>query len=125
MRTLHHIGTPKHNMGMAELVDQAVSEAKVYQEHGLDGVIVENMHDTPYTRGGVGPEITACMTRVCAEVRQAIGGNISLGVQVLSGEISPLSFLPPLSFPSSQSSFGFPLPTSSTLSSPSLLHQLP
>ena len=67
------------------MVDCAVSEAKVYQECGLDGVMVENMHDVPYVRGGVGAEVTACMTRVCAEVRQAIGGSIPLGVQILSG----------------------------------------
>ena len=72
-------------MEITKVVDHAVSEAKVYQECGLDGVVVENMHDVPYVRGGVGPEITACMTRVCAEVRQAISGNISLGVQILSG----------------------------------------
>ena len=72
-------------MEITEVVDRAVSEAKVYQECRLDGVMVENMHDVPYVRGGVGPEITVCMTRVCAEVRQAIGGSIPLGVQILSG----------------------------------------
>ena len=60
-------------------------EAQVFRESGLDGVIVENMHDLPYLREGVGAEITACMTRVCCEIRQAIG-TIPLGVQVLSGE---------------------------------------
>jgi membrane complex biogenesis BtpA family protein len=69
---------------VAELVDQAVREARLYREHGLDGVIVENMHDTPYV-SGVGPEVTACMTRVCGEVRQAIGGDLPLGIQILSG----------------------------------------
>ena len=70
---------------MGEIVDGAVTEAKLYQDHGLDGVIVENMSDLPYIRGGVGPEITACMTRACTEVRWALGQSFPLGVQVLSG----------------------------------------
>ena len=68
------------------MVDCAVSEAEIYRECGVDGVIVENMHDVPYVRGGVGPEVTACMTRVCSEVRLAIGGNIPLGIQILCGK---------------------------------------
>lgn len=82
---LFYLGTPRNSLRVSEVVDHAVSEARVYQECGVDGVIVENMHDTPYLRGGGGPEVTACMTRVCAEVRQALGGNIPLGVQILSG----------------------------------------
>lgn len=60
----------------------------MYQECRVDGVMVENMHDTPYVREGGGPEVTACMTRVCAEVRQALDGNIPLGVQILSGNMN-------------------------------------
>ena len=81
----HTKGTPKSGLEVAELVDQAVKEARLYREHGLDGVIVENMHDTPYI-SSVGPEVTACMTRVCWEVRQAMGGDLPLGVQILSGK---------------------------------------
>ena len=79
------LGTPQNHLPLSEIVDHAVCEAQVYKECGLDGVMVENMHDLPYLRAGVGAEITACMTRVCCEVRQAIG-SIPLGVQVLSGE---------------------------------------
>ena len=82
-------GTPKSGLGVVELVNTAVREARLYREHCLDGVMVENMHDRPYVRGsGVGPEVTACMTRVCSEVREAIGGDLPLGVQILSGKHS-------------------------------------
>ena len=67
-------------------MDSAVNEARLYQECGLDGILVENMHDVPYLRGGVvGPEVTSCMTRVCSEVKLAIGENMPLGVQILAG----------------------------------------
>ena len=40
------------------------------------------MHDIPYTFG-VGPEVCACMTSVCAAVRR-ICPSLPLGVQILS-----------------------------------------
>jgi membrane complex biogenesis BtpA family protein len=40
------------------------------------------MHDRPYLKGGVGPEITAAMTAVAREVRRETG--LVLGIQVLA-----------------------------------------
>ena len=78
------IGTPRHQHPMDAIVERACREAALYQELGLDGVLVENMHDVPYLRGSVGPEITAGMARVCSEVRRAVP-KLPLGVQILSG----------------------------------------
>src|ERR1051326_2288642 len=52
-------GTPRGVMSVAELVRQATEGARVYKECGVDGVIIENMHDVPYLKGEVGPEIVA------------------------------------------------------------------
>lgn len=87
------LGTPCHHLKIGDIVATAVREALVYKECGLDGVMVENMHDVPYLRRSVGPEVVACMTRVCSEVRRAIGSNIPLGVQVLAGESIHMCFL--------------------------------
>jgi hypothetical protein len=35
----------------------------------LDAVYIENMHDVPYLRGEVGPEIVAAMTLIGTEVK--------------------------------------------------------
>lgn len=70
---------------MDEIVSRACSEAEVYRRCSLHGVIVENMHDVPYLKGGVGPEVTAAMTRIAAEVRR-VAGDMILGVQILSCE---------------------------------------
>ena len=40
-------------------------------DEGLHGCLVENMHDTPYLRGGDGPEIVAAMAVVARAVRDA------------------------------------------------------
>jgi membrane complex biogenesis BtpA family protein len=76
-------GTAGSAMSPAMIVSQAVSEAIMLAEAGFDAVMLENMHDTPYMLRSVGPEITACMTRVTSAVRAAI--DLPLGVQILAG----------------------------------------
>jgi uncharacterized protein len=52
-------GTPRGLQTVSELINSARSEAKLYRECDVDGVMIENMHDVPYLRGEVGPEIVA------------------------------------------------------------------
>lgn len=47
-----------------------------------DGLIIENMHDVPYSVS-VGPEVCACMTVVCAAVRGTCP-VLPIGVQIVS-----------------------------------------
>lgn len=75
-------GTPRSRTDLAGIVDQAVSEAALYTQAGLDGLLIENMHDVPYLCGQVGPEIVAGMTAVGLAVRGA--SPLPLGVQILA-----------------------------------------
>lgn len=59
-------GTPASRLTVREIEAQALREAKIYREEGVDGIMLENMHDTPYLRGHVGPEIVAAMAIVPA-----------------------------------------------------------
>ena len=70
--------------GVKGMVEQAVREARVLLDAGLDGLIIENMHDAPYVHGRKGPEIVAAMTCAAQAVRDAAPG-VPIGVQVLSG----------------------------------------
>ncbi|HET8781336.1 MAG TPA: BtpA/SgcQ family protein [Pyrinomonadaceae bacterium] len=76
-------GTPRGLRTVAELVALAKDEARMYREAGVDSVIIENMHDVPYLRGEVGPEIVAAMTAVAVEVKHECG--LPVGVQILAG----------------------------------------
>ena len=76
-------GTPRSSQTVAELVTAAKSEAQVYRECGVDGVVIENMHDVPYMRGEVGPEIVAAMTAIAIEVKGEC--RLPVGVQLLAG----------------------------------------
>ena len=76
-------GTPRGSLSVAELVQQARQEARVYRECGVDGVIIENMHDVPYLKGAVGPEIVTAMAIIGNEVKSEC--RLSVGVQILAG----------------------------------------
>lgn len=76
-------GTPRGEKSVAELVRQAKDEARVYRECGVDGVIIENMHDVPYLKGEVGPEIVAAMTAIGVEVKSEC--RLAVGIQILAG----------------------------------------
>jgi membrane complex biogenesis BtpA family protein len=76
-------GTPEAHDPLAAIVERAAHEARIYHEHGFHGLMIENMHDRPYLKGAVGPEIVAAMTAIGREVRRAAA--LPLGVQVLAG----------------------------------------
>jgi predicted TIM-barrel enzyme len=46
-------------------------------------LMLENMHDTPYLRGAVGPEIVAAMAILARSVKDA--SKLPCGVQILAG----------------------------------------
>ena len=76
-------GTPESSLSVPEIVALAVQEARLYRQAGVDGIGIENMHDLPYLRGGVGPEIVAGMTLVGQAVKAE--SRLPVGVQVLAG----------------------------------------
>jgi membrane complex biogenesis BtpA family protein len=76
-------GTPQGTLSVAELAQQAKQEARIYRECGVDGIIIENMHDVPYLKGAVGPEVVAAMAIVASEVKNEC--RLPAGVQILAG----------------------------------------
>jgi len=87
-------GTPRCHEPLQAIIERAREEAAAYARAGFDGLMIENMHDVPYLRGGVGPEIVAAMTAVGMAVREecVIGArdasrtswDLPLGVQILA-----------------------------------------
>lgn len=76
-------GTPRASQPVDALSAAAAEEARVLESGGVDAIIIENMHDLPYLRRRVGPEIVAGMTAISARVRGAT--KLPLGIQVLAG----------------------------------------
>jgi membrane complex biogenesis BtpA family protein len=75
-------GTPSATCSVERLIQLTLTEARIYRDAGFTALAIENMHDRPYLKGGVGPEITAAMTALAREVKRETG--LVLGIQVLA-----------------------------------------
>ncbi len=73
---------PYDKVGLEELVEYALREARSYAESGFDAVIVENYGDNPYPPRP-GPLQVAAMTRVAAELAKEYRGEMLIGVNML------------------------------------------
>lgn len=76
-------GTPRSRRTVAEIAARAAEEARLLTKAGFDGVMIENMHDTPYVAGCQDPAVVAGMTRAALAVRDA-APDVPLGIQVLA-----------------------------------------
>jgi predicted TIM-barrel enzyme len=65
-------GAPQASEGVAAVIEAAVAEARLYAEAGFHAVAIENMHDRPYLKREVGPEVVAAMAAVGGAVRRAV-----------------------------------------------------
>ncbi|HUI72853.1 MAG TPA: BtpA/SgcQ family protein [Spirochaetia bacterium] len=77
-------GSPRWGGDMQKVIDFAVRDARTLVEAGVDGVIVENINDFPFTRGSVEPITVAAMTVCVGEVRRAVG--VAVGVNCLRND---------------------------------------
>jgi uncharacterized protein len=75
-------GTPAACHSIDRLIEHTVGEARIYRDAGFTALAIENMHDRPYLKGDVGPEVTAALTAVAREVKRETG--LVLGIQVLA-----------------------------------------
>jgi membrane complex biogenesis BtpA family protein len=75
-------GTPASRMDSKAIEARAVAQAESFRDAGVHGLIIENMHDTPYLRGGVGPEIVAAMAIISRRVKEA--SRLPCGIQILA-----------------------------------------
>jgi uncharacterized protein len=76
-------GSPLHELSIKEITLQAIKEAKIYMEAGVDAIMLENMHDIPYLNNKIGPEITSAMSVIGSAVKDTI--DIPCGMQILAG----------------------------------------
>jgi hypothetical protein len=69
---------------MGKVIDFALRDAVALADGGVDGVIVENFFDSPFTRGSVEPITVAAMTVCVREIRKAV--KVAIGVNCLRND---------------------------------------
>ncbi len=77
-------GSPGWGGQMEAVVSRALREARIMEDGGVDGLLVENYQDAPFHPGPVPPETVAAMARVTSAVRKSAG--IPVGVNVLRND---------------------------------------
>jgi membrane complex biogenesis BtpA family protein len=77
-------GTPAYAGDWPAVLAHVTAEATLLRDLGVDALLLENMHDTPYLARTVGPEIVAAMTAVALAVRRT-APNLPCGLQILAG----------------------------------------
>ena len=75
-------GAPRYaGEGVAGIVDRALADARAYLDGGLDGVIVENHGDIPFSKPvDIGPEVAAHMAVVADRIHAGFGKPVGINV---------------------------------------------
>ena len=69
---------------MTEVRKAAIADAQTLARGGVDGILVENYGDAPFTGGTVEPQVIAAMAVLAAEVRAAAA--LPIGINVLRND---------------------------------------
>jgi len=79
-------GAPRHagGSGLAKIARCVERDARVLEEEGFDGVLLENFGDAPFLPGPVGPETVASMAVLLDLVVRAV--RVPVGVNVLRND---------------------------------------
>ena len=76
-------GTPKYSGTVKSIINKALVEAEIFNDTGIDALMIENMHDVPYLKKEVGPEVTSIMSIIAQEIKAKTG--LPIGIQILAG----------------------------------------
>lgn len=76
-------GTPRHKLESSYIIEEALKEARIYKKGGIDAIMIENMHDIPYIKGGVGHEVSSLMGLIAYLIKQET--RLPVGIQILAG----------------------------------------
>ena len=77
-------GSPRWGGSLQSVLEAALEDAKTLEAGGMDGCLVENYGDAPFTPGAVDPATVAAMAAVVAELRRVMA--LPVGVNVLKND---------------------------------------
>jgi len=77
-------GTKLNRLSLPNISKKAVQDAVSLEQGGVDGVLIENYNDIPFSKNNVGPHIISSMTTVVNEIQNEV--NIPTGINVLRND---------------------------------------
>ena len=76
--------SPRWGSSLKEVIDRAEQEATALAAGGVQGIIIENFFDAPFTKDHVDPAVVSAMSLVVHRVKQMVG--IPIGINVLRND---------------------------------------
>ena len=83
-------GSPRWDGSMEAVLSRACDDARTLAEEGIDGIVVENFGDTPFTPGRVDAVTVAAMTLAVQAVQrtlESIRKTVPVGLNVLRADV--------------------------------------
>lgn len=77
-------GSPLYDGKMAPIYEHALAECAIYQECGIDGLIIENFQDKPFFPDNLPPQTIAALSAVGREISRQV--KIPVGVNALRND---------------------------------------
>jgi uncharacterized protein len=76
--------SPRWGGSLKAVLDRAEQEALALASGGVDGLMIENFFDAPFTKGTVDPAVVSAMTLVVKKIMGLV--NIPVGINVLRND---------------------------------------
>ena len=77
-------GSPRWGGSMRAVIDRAEEEAKILEQGGVNGIIVENFGDVPFRTGRLDPETISGMTVAVGRVMETV--SVPVGINMLRND---------------------------------------
>lgn len=76
--------SPRWGGSLKTVIDRAEQEATALASGGVDGIIVENFFDAPFTKGQVNPAVVSAMTVIVQRLMNLV--SLPIGINVLRND---------------------------------------
>jgi uncharacterized protein len=76
--------SPRWGGNLKHVLERAEQEATALASGGVDGIIIENFFDAPFTNGQVDPAVVSAMTLIIQHIMQMV--EIPVGINVLRND---------------------------------------
>ncbi len=76
--------SPRWGGSLKAVIDRAEQEATALSSGGVDGIIVENFFDAPFTKNQVDPAVVSAMTMVVQRIQNLV--TLPIGINVLRND---------------------------------------
>ena len=76
--------TFKNPISLPKIIQWAVKDARALEQGGVDGLLIENINDIPFSKDHVDPHIVSAMTIIVNAIKKEV--NIPYGINVLRND---------------------------------------